>query len=53
MKDLFDVLEEISVFFTSSTKRSASLSECIKHLKLDNTLQQRHLSKTRWTARAE
>ena len=53
MKDLFDVLEEIYVFFTSSTKRSASLNECMKHLKLDNTLQLRNLSKTRWTARAE
>ena len=39
--------------FTSSTKRSASLNECIKHLKLDNTLQLRNLSKKRWTVRAE
>ena len=53
MKDLFDVLEEIYVFFTSSTKRSASLNEFIKYLKLDNTLQLRNLSKTRWTARIE
>ncbi len=50
MKDLFDVLEDIFVFFTASIKRSASLNECIKHLKLDNTLQLRNLSKTRWTA---
>ena len=53
MKDLFDVLEEIYVLFTSSTKRSASLNECIKHLKLNNALQLRNLYKTRWTARAE
>ena len=53
MKDFFDLLEEIYVFFTSSTKHSASLNECIKHLKLDNTLQLWNFSKTRWTARAE
>ena len=53
MKDFFDVLEEVFIFFTSSTKRSPSLNECIKHLKLDNILQLRNLSKTRWTARAE
>ncbi len=53
IKELFNVLEEIYVFFTSSTKRSGSLDECIKEFALDNTLQLRNLSKTRWTARAE
>ena len=53
MKELFNVLEEVYVFFTSSTKRSGSLDECIKEFALDNTLQLRNLSKTRWTARAE
>ena len=51
--ELFNVLEALFVFFTSSTKRITSLQESIRVLKVDNPLYVRNLSKTRWTARAE
>jgi hypothetical protein len=49
--DLFSILEHLYVFFSSSTKRYAHL-KC-KLLEIENSLQIRNLSKTRWTARAE
>ncbi|XP_028418765.1 zinc finger MYM-type protein 1-like [Dendronephthya gigantea] len=51
--ELFNVLEELYVFFTSSTKRISSLKEHIDDADIDNPLQLRNLSKTRWVARAE
>ena len=51
--ELFNVLEALFVFFTSSTKRITSLQESIRVLEVDNPLYLRNLSKTRWTARAE
>jgi len=49
--DLIFVLENIYVFFSSSTKRSKDLTDRMKEI--EGSLQLRNLSKTRWTARAE
>ena len=48
---LFEQLEAVYVFFTSSTKRNSIISEKTKAV--ENALQLRNLSRTRWTARAE
>ena len=48
---VFMVLEHIFVFFTSSTKRHEELQQ--KSYDVENFLQLRNLSKTRWTARPE
>ena len=51
IQELFNVLQELYVFFSGSTKRHAVLSD---HLApIENSLQLRNLSKTRWTARSE
>lgn len=49
--ELFNILEEMYVFFSSSTKRFAALKE--KLSSIENSLNLRNLSRTRWTARAE
>jgi hypothetical protein len=49
--DLFSNLEELYVFFPSSTKRYAHLHS--KLTEIENSLHLLNLSKTRWTARAE
>ena len=49
--DLFNILEEIYVFFSSSTKRNQKLREKLQSV--ENSLGVKNLSKTRWTARAE
>ena len=51
--ELFNVLEALFVFFTSSTKRNTSLQESIQSMEVDNPLNLRNLSRTRWTAGAE
>lgn len=51
VSNLFDILENLYVFFTASTKRHSALHEELSHV--ENALQLRNLSKTRWTARAE
>lgn len=51
IKELFNYLEELFVFFSSSTKRSHALKE--KLAEVENALNLKNLSKTRWTARAE
>lgn len=48
---VFMVLEQLFVFFTSSTKRHEELQQ--KSHEVENYLQLRNLSKTRWTARPE
>ena len=48
---LFEQLEAVYVFFTSSKKRNSIISEKTKAV--ENALQLRNLSRTRWTARAE
>ena len=48
---LFEVLQSLFDFFTSSTKRHTILVDKMKDV--ENALQLRNLSKTRWTARAE
>ncbi len=50
-KEFFNTLESIYVYFTDSTKKYAALQEELKEL--ENSLQLKNLSKTRWTARAE
>jgi hypothetical protein len=49
--DLFSTLENLYVFFSASTKRHILLKS--KLATIENSLQLRNLSKTRWTARAE
>jgi hypothetical protein len=53
IEELFNVLEGLFVFYTSSTKRMSSLQESIQVMQVDNPLNLRNLSRTRWTARAE
>ena len=48
---LFEVLQSLFDFFTSSTNRHTILVDKMKDI--ENALQLRNLSKTRWTARAE
>lgn len=49
--ELFNVLENIYVFFSFSTKRFKDLADRMKEI--EGSLQLRNISKTRWTARAE
>lgn len=49
--ELFNTLESLYVFFSSSTKRSSFLEK--KLADIEKSLKLRNLSKTRWTARAE
>lgn len=49
--NFIDILENIYVFFSASTKRSSNLMERME--KIEGSLKLRNLSKTRWTARAE
>ena len=48
---VYDVLEQLFVFFTKSTKRNKELKDKLNQI--ENALQLRNLSKTRWAARAE
>ena len=48
---VFDVLEQLFVFFTRSTKRNKDLKDKLEQI--ENALQLRNLSKTRWAACAE
>ena len=48
---VFDVLEQIFVFFTKSTKRNKKLMDKLEEV--ENVLMLRNLSKTRWAARTE
>lgn len=49
--DMFNILEELYVFFNSSTKRYQTLNANLQQI--ENSLSLKNLSKTRWTARAE
>ncbi|CAB3981323.1 zinc finger MYM-type 1-like [Paramuricea clavata] len=49
----FNVLEALYVSYTGSTKRMSSLEDSIQSMKVDDPLNLRNLSRTRWTARAE
>ncbi|KAF0712179.1 Uncharacterized protein FWK35_00029971 [Aphis craccivora] len=49
--NMVDTLENLYVFFSASSKRYGLLN--IKLSEIENALQLRNLSKTRWTARAE
>ncbi|XP_050298067.1 uncharacterized protein LOC126740374 [Anthonomus grandis grandis] len=49
--EMFNTLEELYVFFNSSTKRFFAMKE--KLAEVENSILIRNLSKTRWTARAE
>ena len=49
--EMFEILQALYVFFTSSTKRFQPLKDEI--VKVENCLMLRNLSKTRWSARAE
>ncbi|GBO23538.1 Zinc finger MYM-type protein 1 [Araneus ventricosus] len=51
IRGYFNVLESLYVFFTSSTKRFQNLHAELETI--ENSLQLKNLSKTRWTARAE
>ncbi|CAB3993563.1 zinc finger MYM-type 1-like [Paramuricea clavata] len=51
--ELFNVLEALYVFYTGRTKRMSSLEDSIQSMKVDDPLNLRNLSRTRWTARAE
>ena len=48
---VYDILEQLFVFFTKSTKRHKELKDKLEEI--ENALQLRNLSKTRWAARAE
>ena len=47
IKSMYEVLEAVYVFFNASTKRSKVLVNLLKEV--ENALQLRNLSKTRWT----
>lgn len=51
ISNMIDNLESLYVFFSASNKRYSVL--CKEMSELENVLQLRNLSKTRWTARAE
>ena len=51
IKEFFDTLHALYVFFAGSTKRFQSLTEELKTI--ENALSLKNLSQTRWTARAE
>ncbi len=48
---VFDILEQLFVLFTKSTKRNNELKEKLEEV--ENALMLRNLSKTRWAARVE
>lgn len=48
---MFDIIQELYVFFTSSTKRFQPLKDQVGEV--EKSLMLRNLSKTRWSARAE
>ncbi len=50
---MFDILQEIYVFFSSSTKRYNLFRLKVKELDIDGALALRNLSMTRWIARAD
>ncbi|CAB4043327.1 Hypothetical predicted protein [Paramuricea clavata] len=51
---MYEVLEAIYVFFNASTKHSKVCGELVDSLKeVENALQLRNLSKTRWTVHPE
>lgn len=51
IRSFFDTLEELYVFFTSSTKRFKHLQ--VKIQEIDKSVQLKNLSRTRWTAKAD
>ncbi len=51
ISSMYDILEAIYVFFNASTKRCKVLTDLLQEV--DNALQLKNLSKTRWTARPE
>ncbi len=51
ISNMFDILEQLYVFFTSSTKRYFVFQQHVKDI--DGALELRNLSVTRWTARSE
>lgn len=51
ISSMYDILEAIYVFFSSSTKWCKILVDLLQDV--DNALQLKNLSKTRWTARPE
>lgn len=51
ISDTFDILEELYVFFSSSTKKFHRLKTKLEGI--ENSILLKNLSKTRWTARAE
>lgn len=51
VSNMIDNLENLYVFFSASNKRYSVLNKQMDNV--DNTLQLRNLSKTRWTARSE
>ncbi|XP_065664802.1 uncharacterized protein LOC136086433 [Hydra vulgaris] len=51
IRELFNVLEQLDVFFTSSTKRFSHLKEKLEDI--DIAIQLVNLSRTRWTARTK
>ncbi|KAJ8019083.1 Zinc finger MYM-type protein 1 [Holothuria leucospilota] len=51
VQELFNILQELYVFFSGSTKRHNLLTTRMKEI--EDALNLRNLSKTRWTARAE
>ncbi|CAB3983432.1 zinc finger MYM-type 1-like [Paramuricea clavata] len=50
---LFEILQELYVFFTSSTKRYGVLGGKVKESEYGKALELRNLSATRWSARAD
>ena len=50
---MFDILQELFVFFTSSTKRYNVFREKVNESDVDGALELRNLSATRWSARAD
>ena len=51
VREMFEILQTLYVFFTSSMKRFQPLRDQI--IKVENCLMLRNLSKMRWSARAE
>ena len=50
---MFDTLEMIYVFFTSSTKRYMAFQQVVKDKDIEGALALRNLSVTRWVARSD
>ena len=51
VSSMFDILQSLYTFFSSSTKRSEALEK--EQQKIEGTLKMRNLSQTRWIARTE